>query len=274
MRDDAGLLRFYREAFAAQFQTSLAAQLQYRAVSVIWLLFFVLKPLIFLSVWSAVARSTGGTVAGYAPDDLAAYFLVTMGIVHLTFNGVLVSFEARVRQGAFSPLLLRPIHPICADVADNLAYKAMTLPLVALATLVLVIFFHPRLAPAPWALLAFIPALLLAYVIRFVTTWTVALAAFWLTRIQAVVQAYLLLLLFLGGEAAPLALLPGWVQTVAWWTPFPWQLAFPAELLLGRLSSMEMVVGLGIQLLWAVASVGLLVVVWRAALRRYSAVGA
>jgi ABC-2 type transport system permease protein len=179
-----------------------------------------------------------------------------------------------VREGAFSPLLLRPIHPICADVADNLAYKAMTLPLVAAAALILVLVVQPRLAPPPWAILAFVPSLLLAYALRFVTTWTVALSAFWLTRIQAVVQAYLLLLLFLGGEAAPLTLLPGWVQTVAWWTPFPWQLAFPAELVLGRLAPTEAVAGLGIQLLWTGAGVGLLAVVWRAALRRYAAVGA
>ena len=45
------------------------------------------------------------------------------------------------------------------------------------------------------------------------------LAAFWLTRTQAVTQLFLFLLLFLGGEAAPLTLLPGWVQVVAWWSP-------------------------------------------------------
>src|SRR5262249_45645915 len=161
----------------------------------VWLLFFILKPLIFLSVWSAVARSTDGTVGGYAPEDVAAYFLVTMWIIHLTFNGVLLYAEARVRQGAYSQLLLLPIHPISADAADNLAYKTITAPLVALATLVLVLTFQPRVAPPTWAILGFVPALLLAYAIRFLTAWTVALAAFWLTRIQALIQAYLFLLL-------------------------------------------------------------------------------
>lgn len=273
MSERRDLFRTYREVFGVQFRSALAVQLQYRAATAIWLIFFVLKPLIFLSVWSAVARSTSGLVGGYGPEDIAAYFLVTMWIVHLTFNGVLLYAEARVRQGTFSHLLLLPIHPISGDVADNLAYKTITAPLVALATLVLVLAFRPSFAPPAWAILAFVPALLLAYAIRFLTTWTVALAAFWLTRIQAVTQAYLALLLFLGGEAAPLALLPARVQDVAWWSPFPWQLAFPAELLLGHLGPAEALAGLGVQLFWLAASLALLVIVWRAAVRRNAAVG-
>ena len=141
------------------------------------------------------------------------------------------------------------------------------------ATVVLVALLRPRLEPPAWAVAAFVPALLLAFVIRFVNGWTVSLAAFWLTRMQAVVHGYLVLTLYLAGEVAPLALLPAWVQAVAWVSPFRWMLAFPAELLLGRLTPAEALVGFGMQLLWAAASLALLGVCWRSAARRYTAVG-
>jgi ABC-2 type transport system permease protein len=269
----ADLAPIHLDALRAQFRASLAVQFQYRAAQVIWLLFFVLQPAMYLSIWSAVAQSTGGQVGGYAPRDLAAYFLVNMWVIHLTFNGVLVFFEGRVRRGEFSPLLLRPIHPIFADIADNLAYKTLTVPLLALATLGLVIVFQPRLDPPGWALAACAPALLLAFVVRFLNGWMVALCAFWLTRTQAVIQAYLLLLLFLGGQAMPLALLPDWVQSIAWLSPFRWILAFPTELLMGRVTPAEALAGLGMQLLWTAASLLLLRLCWRAAVRRYAAVG-
>ena len=265
--------RLYVDVLSAQFRASLALQLQYRAAQVIWLLFFVLQPVMYLSIWSAVARSLGGQLAGYEPRELAAYFLCSMWLIHLTFNGVLVFFEARVRRGDFSPLLLRPIHPIVADLADNLAYKALTLPLLGVATIGLFIVFQPLVDPPPWAMAAFVPVLILAFVVRFVTTWIVAFSAFWLTRTQAVIQAYLLLLLFLGGQAAPLAVLPGWAQSIAWFSPFPWMLAFPTELLIGRLTPSETVLGLGMQLLWALVNLLLLRCCWRAAARRYTAVG-
>jgi ABC-2 type transport system permease protein len=186
---------------------------------------------------------------------------------------VLVFFEARVRRGDFSSLLLRPIHPILADLADNLAYKALTLPLLGVASVGLVIAFRPLVTPPPWAVALVAPAVLLAFVVRFVTTWIVALSAFWLVRTRAVIQAYLLLLLFLGGQAAPLSLLPGWAQTIAWASPFPWMLAFPTQLLIGRLAPWEASIGLGMQLVWAAASVVLLRVCWRLSVRRYAAVG-
>src|SRR3979411_2601334 len=112
----------------------------------------------YLSIWSAVAQSNAGWVGGYAPEDLSAFFLAPIWIIHLTFNGVLVFFEGRVRRGDFSALLLRPIHPISADIADNLAYKAITVPLLGLATVALVIAFKPRFEPSGDALLAFVPA--------------------------------------------------------------------------------------------------------------------
>jgi ABC-2 type transport system permease protein len=266
-------LRTYADVVRAQFSASLAVQFQYRGAQVIWLLFFVLQPVLYLSIWSTVARSTGGQVGGYEPRALAGYFLCSMWLIHLTFNGVLVFFEARVRRGDFSPLLLRPIHPIVADIADNLAYKVLTLPLLGVASVGLVIAFRPLLAPPPWAVALAAPALLLAFVVRFLTTWIVALSAFWFVRSQAVIQAYLLLLLFLGGQAAPLGVLPVWAQAIAWVSPFRWMLAFPTELLIGRLGPSEAMTGLGMQLLWTAASLVLLRCCWRLSARRYTAVG-
>ena len=261
-------------ALAVQYRAQLALQLHYRAAHVVWLLWFVLKPVLYLVVWTAVGRSAGGPVGGLAPADFAAYFIAVMWVVHLTFNGAFVYFEDRVRRGALSPLLLRPVHPIVGDVAENLAYKTHTTPMLALATVVLIVTFAPRFETPPWALAAAAPALLLAFALRFVTTWTVALSAFWLTRTQAPAQGYLLVLLFLGGEAAPVALLPEWVRTLAWASPFPWMLGFPAELLTGRLRPAEVLFGIGMQLAWCAASFVLGWVCWRAALGRYTAVGA
>ena len=49
--------RIHLNALRAQFRASLAVQFQYRTSQVIWLLFFILQPTMYLSIWSAVARS-------------------------------------------------------------------------------------------------------------------------------------------------------------------------------------------------------------------------
>ena len=64
-----------------------------------------------------------------------------------------------------------------------------------------------------------------------------------------------------------------WVQTLAMFFPFQWAFYFPIESLTGDLSSAELLRGLGAQLLWILIGFAILRLVWRPAIRRYSAVG-
>ena len=260
--------------YGAQFKTTIAGQLQYRMALVIWMLGLVLSPVVYLAVWAAVARSQGGEVDGFTAGDFAAYFLVTMVVNHATFSWIAWEFEYRVRQGTLSPLLLRPVHPIHRDIAENLSFKALTMAVVVPATALLALAFRPSFAPVPWAIVAFVPALALAMALRFATDWTLALGAFWLTRVEALNRLYFVAVLFLSGQAAPLALLPPPARLLANLLPFRWFSAFPVDLLLGRLTPNEALIGFGAQLGWLAGAAALLRFVWARGIRRYGAVGA
>jgi len=270
----AALIATYLDVYRAQFKATLAVQFQYRVSAVIWLTFTVLEPTIYLVVWSAVARSSGGQVGGYTPGGFAAYYIVSMLVSHLTFTWLMWEFELRIREGQFSPKLLRPIHPIHADVAENLSYKLITLVVLIPAALAMAALFHAEAQPKGWALAALVPAMLLAFVLRFVNGWMLALAAFWTTRVAAINQLYFVVFMFTSGQLMPLSLLPGWLNAATWLLPFRWGAAFPTELALGRLEPQDALIGMGMQLAWAVVSLVGLDRLWRAAVRRYTAVGA
>ena len=266
----SALLNVYR----AQFKTSIGIMLQYRVAMAIWLIGMVVQPVIYLVVWSTVARSSGGRVGAYTGADFAAYFIVMMLVNHATFTWIMHEFEYRIRHGQFSPKLLRPIHPIHSDIADNIGYKAITLSVMIPAAIGLILAFRPQLEPAPWAMAAFVPALMLAFLLRFFLEWTVALAAFWVTRVAAINQMYYVAMLFLSGQVAPLELFPAPIRAVATLLPFRWMVSFPVELLLGRLTPRAALVGFAAQGAWLLLGFAFLALIWRTALRRYSAVGA
>jgi ABC-2 type transport system permease protein len=266
-------MRALANVYRAQFRNTIAIQLQYRVALVIWLIGLILQPVIYLVVWSTVAQSSGGSVGGYGRSDFAAYFIVLMLVNHVTFTWVIYGMDQRVRQGTFSPVLLRPVHPIHADVSDNLTYKFITLSVMVPATIALVVVFRPSLHPAPWAVVAFVPALLLAYLIRFLLEWTISICAFWVSRMTAIDQMYYVALLFLSGQVAPLTLFPTPIQIVAGALPFRWMLSFPVELLLGRVGPIATLQGLAIQIAWLAVILVLFKVVWRRGVARYSAVG-
>jgi ABC-2 type transport system permease protein len=261
------------DLYRAEFRTSLAAMIQYRAALVIWLLGQVLDPVIYLIVWSTVSAAGGGSVGGYTTGDFAAYFLVLMVVNNLTYTWIMWEYEYRVREGTLSAALLRPVHPIHGDIADNLSSKVMSSPFILLTAVLLGVVFQPTFHLEGWAVVAFLPAVALAFALRFLVEWTLALAAFWTTRVSSLNQLYFVAMLFLSGQVAPLTLFPPAVQTVATLLPFRWMISFPVELLLGNLTPQQTVVGFGAQTVWIAVSVVLLRVVWRAGVRVYSAVG-
>ncbi len=261
------------QAYRAYFKKTFAVQLQYRASLLIWLISTVLEPLIYLVVWSTVAEASGGSVGGFTPGDFAAYYIAFMIIDHLTFTWIMWEYDYRIRMGQLSTMLLRPIHPIHEDIADNITYKVLTLVVLVPVTGLLIWLFSPAFNTQPWAVAAFIPALLLSFLVRFMLGWSLAMIAFWTTRTAALNNSFYVLELFLSGRIAPLAVLPTGLQTMAMLLPFRWALAFPVELLLGRLTAGEALVGFGMQALWLTICLIFMRLIWQAGVRKYAAFG-
>lgn len=253
-------------------KTTLAVQLQYRAAMAIWMLNRIVEPTVYLVVWRTVAAARGG-VGGYDAADFAAYFIVLMVVNQLTFAWIIHEFGWRVRSGELSSLLLKPIHPIHSDVADNLGYKALTLVILAPAAVLLSLLFKPAFAFDAGTLALAALALAAAYGIRIFFDWSFAMSAFWTTRTAALNQIYFLVMLFCSGRLAPLELLPGWMERITWYTPFRWVVWFPVELALGRLGPELIAAGFRMQALWLAAGLALLGAVWRLGVRKYAAVG-
>jgi ABC-2 type transport system permease protein len=261
------------DLYLQQFRTTFAAMLQYRASLAIWTIAHVLGPLVFLVVWSTVSNSTGGSVGDYTTREFAAYFILLMLVNHVTYTWIMYEYEYRIREGLLSFALLKPVHPIHSDIADNVSSKMITLPFMILIALGLAAIFHASFSPPLWAVVLAFPALFLAFLVRFLLEWTLAQAAFWTTRVSALNQAYFAMVLFLSGQIAPLSLLPPAVQILSAILPFRWLIAFPVELLLGRLTPGQAVTGLAVQLLWLVLAFVLSRFAWRTGVRVYSAVG-
>jgi ABC-type uncharacterized transport system permease subunit len=152
---------FLRDLYGTLLRVALAVELQYRASSVIWLLGVVVEPVIYLAVWSAAAQAQGGNIGGFTSSDFAAYYLVLTLVNQLTADWHMWEFQYRVQQGQFAFLLLRPVHPIHGDLAENFAHKLVMQVVLLPSLLVLALVFRPHAQLELWSLAAFVPALAL-----------------------------------------------------------------------------------------------------------------
>jgi ABC-2 type transport system permease protein len=161
------------------------------------------------------------------------------------------------------------------DVVENLSFKLVGLVGILPAAVILALVFDADFgATGPAQVAAFVPALLLAMALRFILEWTLALAAFWMTKVSAMNDFYSFVSYFLAGMIAPLALLPEPARVLASVLPFRWTVSFPVEVLIGQAGAGTVALGLAMQALWIVVAVLVLRRLWAVAAARYSAVGA
>jgi len=268
-----GRLRSLADFYLTTIRTAIQQQFQYRAATYMYLIGMVAEPVIYLVVWSTIADQSGGTVGGLTAGEFAAYYIVwtlvrTMNIVFTPYG-----WEERIREGELSGQLLRPLHPIHYDLAwfagGKVPWVLFYLPIAVVLTLV----FNPTFDVRPLEIAVFAVAVWGAYLIRTFYQSALGLVTFWTTRVGALFQLYITLELLLSGRLVPLTLMPEWVQTAAWFLPFRWTFYFPIQALVDDLSNEQLLGGLAMQALWTLIGIGLFSLVWRYAIRRYTAVG-
>ena len=268
-----GRLRAMADFYLTTMRTAIQTQFQYRAATYMYLLGMVAEPVIYLVVWTTIAQSHGGQVAGITAGGFAAYYIVWTLVRNVNIVFTPYGWEGRIREGRLSGQLLRPMHPIHYDIAEFAGGKVIWVLLYLPIAIGLTLVFKPSFSLTPLDLAVFLPAILGAYLVRTMNLWALGMVTFWTTRGSAIFETYIMAELLLSGRLVPLQLMPAWAQGIANWLPFKWTFYFPIEVLVGHLSVASLLSGLAVQVLWIAVGAVLVSIVWRAAVRHYSAVG-
>ncbi|MGH3713458.1 MAG: ABC transporter permease [Micromonosporaceae bacterium] len=218
----------------------------------------------------AVAAGAGGVAAGYDASMLVSYVWLGQGLIGVV--GIWGDFELadRVRTGAVTADLLRPVDPVTAYLAADLgrAGHAMitrfAVPLLV-AALAFDMYAPRRFASYP----LFVASIVLAVVVCFAFRYLTNLTAFWLLDPRGVRSGWLLGSTVLSGLVFPIRFLPDWAQPLLWLaTPFPSMLQAPLDIFVEYGGAAGQLRILTVQAGWAVAGLALCRLVQHRAVRR------
>jgi ABC-2 type transport system permease protein len=266
-------MRRYIDYYLAMTKIAILESLQYTVAQYFYMIGMLVEPVIYLVVWSTVARQMGGTVGGYTPGAFAAYYIIWTLVRNMNIVFTPYGWEWRIRQGELSMQLMRPIHPLHWDVGYLGGMKfvviALWLPIAAFLSL----FFKPTFDVSWLEVVVFFFAIWGAYLIRTMLLSLLGMITFWTTRVSAIFELYFGLELILSGRLVPMSLMPQWVQNLSVYLPFKWTFFFPIETLAGNMTPVELLSGLGMQLLWILVGLFFVQIVWKVAIKQFSAVG-
>ncbi len=256
-------------------QVNWAEQWQYRANLLMYVLYWIVSPVIYLAVWVTIANSQG-SVKGLTANDFITYYLTLLIVDQFTGEITVHLLADKIQDGTLANELLRPVHPILTNtLVTNLAGKALNFMVVIPVWLALVLLFHPDYSAVTLgSLLAAVPVIMLGFSINFLLGASITCLAFWTTRVYSIHEFFYAVTLMFAGQFVPLSLMPPMVQAIARFLPFQLFLYIPIETILNRLPLSSLLLAYASGLAWLAISAMLFLFVWRQGVKRFSAVGA
>ena len=240
-----------------------------------YLLYWLVSPIIYLAVWTSIANSKGD-VNGFTANDFTTYYMTLLIVDQITSNIVIHTFGYKIQDGSLSGELIRPIHPMLTNaLVNNVAFKALSISGLIPIWGILFLMFKPDFSAVTLnGILLAIPAAVMGFFIGYLLSATITALAFWTTRVYSIHEFYYAMILLFSGQFVPLTLMPGLVQNIAQYLPFQLLIYYPIQLVLGKLSPEQIMQGYVMGIIWLVVASVLFNWVWRNGVKRYSAVGA
>ena len=246
-----------------------AYMVEYRAELFFWVLSGSL-PMILLGVWTEAASQVEMAMT---PIEFARYFLAVFVVRQLTLVWVIWDFETEISEGKLSFALLQPIDPVWRFFAAHTSERFARFPFNILLIL-LFFWLYPQAfwKPSLSQIILCLIATAIAFCLRFLIQYTLAMAAFWVEKASALEQTLFMFYIFLSGYIAPLETFPPLIREIALLTPFPYFIYFPVAIITGlpvRWGESILVTSA-----WSAIFLVLNRYFWRKGLKQYSGMGA
>ena len=265
-----GVARVIR-AYPAMLRVGFAEAVAYRAEMVVWMLSTTM-PLVSLALWSAVAEAA--PVGRFTPRAFAAYFLSMLVVRQLTGSWIVWEMNHEIRTGALAQRLLKPVHPLVAYSAENLAALPLRAAFSAPIAVALLFAVSPSSLPrTPSMIAVLLLSLLGAWLMNFMVMAAIGSLAFFLESSSAIFDLWTIAFMLLSGYMVPLELFPGGLAKIAEALPFRYMLAFPVEVLTGLADPAAALRNLAAQWAYVAAISAIALLTFRAGVRRFSAFG-
>ncbi len=240
-------LQTYGQLFVAGFRRQTA----YRLAMFAGLATNVVFGFIRSAILFAAVESAGGELAGYSAGTISAYVWLSQGLLGaIQMNGA-AEIGDRIRTGDVAIDFTRPVDVQTWHLAEDLGRAAYSMiprgvPSVVVGALTFGLVMPTTALPYAMGLVSIV----IGVTISFYCRYAVNVVGFWLLDTRGVRALYMVTSTFLAGLYVPVALFPGWLHSLAYATPFPSILQSPVDVISGKVTGLDALAVVGMQVFW------------------------
>ena len=242
--------------------------LEYRVEIALWAISGII-PFFMLNIWTNNNLNESIDISNIM---ISRYFISAFFVRQFSVVWVVFTFEEDSIMGKVSPYLIQPLNPFFRYLAQHIAEQITRFPFA----LIIAFFFfalNPESLWFPNLSILFLSCIstFLSFLIQFLIQSNIACLCFWTEKASSLERLLFIPTLFLSGLLAPVISFPEYVRSWIYFTPFPYLIDFPANLLSGNTTNI--IRGFSMQILWILLFFSLFRNIWSLGKKKYTAMG-
>lgn len=249
----------------------------YRLNFLLWRLRNIFQLLVIYFLWASVFVDSGRVFFGYSQTQIFTYIIFASFIrSYVTSGSSLNGVGANIVTGELTNYLVKPIGYIRYVFSKDLVDKVINMffSVLELTIFIKLLNIHLIIQGDMRYLLAAGVSLVLALLLYFFLSTTIAMTAFWLVDDWwSPLFLFMIVLESLSGGMFPIDVLPAYLAKIISYTPFPYILYYPAKIYLGQLDFSSTLRAMLISGVWIIIAFVFQRLIWRNGIKKYEASG-
>lgn len=256
-------MRAYIEFAIKKFQN----KMQYRVEFFMGILDTVISLIVYLCVYKAL-YGNNSSIDGITLSMVATNFVISLGLSNAFYFDEFF-LERRVNEGSITNEFLKPVNFVLRMLSENVGEGLFKLIFNFIPVVIFAKFYVSLCPPAGvLSVMSMVVSVVFGYLILWLISFIVQTWTFWFLSVWGIITIKNVFVNVLAGSMIPLWFMPSALRKIISFTPFESIYFTPVRIYLGEIGGVEILKGMGIQVMWIIILTLIANVFWKKGVKK------
>lgn len=250
--------------------------LSYRANAVIFILGESIMLAVTYYLWKAIYGSSADSIIkGFSLNEMIIYVLISFLTGLIISADILHDIYREVKDGSIAINLIRPISyekRMIFQGLGNVMYNFVVIFIVSF-TVITILYYKYTGSLSLFNIIFYLISMMLGVLINLYYSYAFGLISFKITNMWGLSQIVGAITQLLSGALIPIVFFPQGIQWIFKFLPFSSMIYTPTMIYLGKITGLELIKAIGIQVIWLGILIVIARVMWNTLIKKLTILG-